>query len=138
MRVNDRMGAKPSGLAGQANGRPAGAGGFTLSAPPPAQDSVKTASVQVTRDVSALFELQMATNSPQDARKRTVRRGAKLLDGLDRLTAALLIGEDKPADWDALLREFQAPRDPNLPKEAQSLLDDVDVRVAVELAKRGR
>lgn len=103
-----------------------------------APEAGKSRASTATNAVSALFQLQMEESAPQEIRKRTVRRGVRLLDRLDSLKAALLVGQDQNADWDALLAEYERPRDPNLPPDVASLLDEVDVRVAVELAKRGR
>ena len=139
MRIDERAAPQAAGQAAKATPRANIAGAFSVAAElAPAPDAAKPASTQATNGVSALFQLQMETYSPIETRKRAVRRGTKLLDRLDKLKADLLIGADGDTDWDALAAEFAVPRDPNLPREVSALLDEVDVRVAVELAKRGR
>lgn len=138
MRIDERMGAQAAAKASRAL-RPQSLSGFAIQQDAqPAQEAGKSAAANGAQAVSALFQLQMDDNSPRETRKRSVRRGSKLIDRLDRLKAAVLVGADQSADWDALLAEYERPRDPNLPPEVAALLDEVDVRVAVELAKRGR
>jgi hypothetical protein len=138
MRIDERSAAQAAVKTARAL-RPQGGFGFAIrEEAAPAEAAGKSVAPAGASAVSALFQLQMEDNSPRETRKRTVRRGAKLIDQLDRLKAAFLVGADQEADWDALLEEYERPRDPNLPPEVAALLDEVDVRVAVELAKRGR
>lgn len=138
MRINDRIVPQNTVMSGRTSGLAGHGGRFSIdhSAEPPGETGA-TAKAPASANVASLLELQIAENSPVERRRRSVRRGTKLLDGLDRLKAAFLIGADQPADWEALQAEFNMPRDPTLPPEVAALLDHIDVRVAVELAKRG-
>lgn len=138
MRIDERIGAQGVAKSSRALRPQSGSGRAIQQESGPAQEAGKPVPATGANAVAALFQLQMDDNSPRATRKRTVRRGTKLIDQLDRLKAAVLIGADQSTDWDALLEEFKRPRDPNLPPEVAALLDEVDVRVAVELAKRGR
>ena len=138
MRIDERIGAQVAAKAAHTL-RAQAKSGFAIQAPQAESSEVGKPGAPIGPNaVSALFQLQVEENSPRETRKRAVRRGVKLLDQLDRLKADFLVGADQNADWDALFTAFQHPRDPNMPAEVASLLDEVDVRVAVELAKRGR
>jgi len=137
MRIDDRIAPQKAGLSARPATRTQGAGFHVPTDPALVNDMGRSVTPSGTGQVSALFQLQVDTHAPQEIRKRAVRRGTKLLDRLDRLKAAFLIGEDQSTDWQALAADFNTPRDPNLPPEVANLLDEIDVRVAVELAKRG-
>ena len=94
---------------------------------------------QATR-VSALDAL-LALQSESDAterRKRVVRRGHALLDALEGLKLAALSGAGGAADLDRLgqtLRQDETAADePAL----GALIDEIELRAAVEIAKRTR
>lgn len=69
-------------------------------------------------------------------RRRQVRRGAIALDALDRLAATLLAGGDGAGGDLAALRSALADREPTGDDGLDSVLREIDVRSAVELAKR--
>lgn len=85
--------------------------------------------------LSSVLAVQAAPSGAAE-RERAVRRGLRLLDELDELHAALL--EDRPATaaigrLSALLGDARpAIDDPEL----QAALDQIELRAAVELAKR--
>lgn len=129
-------GAAPTG---PATSRPAarGAGGFSLSqAGGSAASAATTASAGVggVADVSALMALQ-GVDDPMERRRRSVRRGSGLLDRLDELKLALLAGQAGEGALHGLRRALAEarPEDDHAPLGA--LLDQIDLRAAVELAK---
>jgi hypothetical protein len=71
-------------------------------------------------------------------RRRQVRRGAEALDALDRLAASLLGGADGAGGDLAALRGSLAGREETGDPGLDSVLREIDVRSAVELAKRER
>jgi len=104
-----------------------------------AGDEGKTASVGAagriapTNNLLALQEVADATQS----RRRAVRRGKDLLDRLDDIRHGLLLGTIPADRLVALARTLREQRamidDPQL----LALLDDIELRAAVELAKLG-
>ncbi len=77
--------------------------------------------------------------SATERRKRSIRRGRGLLDRLDELKLAMLGGENDAEALERLTRSLREERPEDAP-EAQndglgSLLDQIDLRAAVELAK---
>lgn len=86
--------------------------------------------------IDALLALQ-AADDPLAERRKQVRRGRSLLDALDALKADLLAGRAGEGHLNqimALIGQARAGGDPGL----VGLLDDIELRARVELAKRGR
>ena len=95
-----------------------------------------TAPVAGTTGIDAILALQ-AVGGPLEGKKKALRRGRSLLEALDGIKADLLIGQVSAERLDALsgmLAEIRERSDPAL----DSILDDIDLRVRVELAKFGR
>lgn len=89
-----------------------------------------------TTGIDAILALQ-AVGGPLEGKKKALRRGRSLLDALDEIKADLLIGQVSAERLDALsttLSEIRERSDPAL----DAVLDDIDLRVRVELAKLGR
>lgn len=127
----------PNGVSTPAAGRAsrAGASGFAPAMGGAASAASTSApAVSGVGGLTALMALQGVEDVTQ-RRRRAVRRGAGLLDRLEELKLALLsdqagapalarlahaVGEDRPEDDDPRLK---------------SVLDQIDLRAAVELAK---
>lgn len=86
--------------------------------------------------IDAILALQ-AVDGPLEGRKKAMRRGKSLLDTLDEIKADLLIGRVSAERLDALSAVLGEIRERSLP-ELDAVLDDIDLRVQVELAKFGR
>jgi hypothetical protein len=128
----------PSAPAAAPSSRPArAASGFSLSSTgsaPPAPAAVASAGPAGVAGLSALMALQ-GVESATERRRRAIRRGGGLLDRLDELKLALLSGEAGEGALERLghgLREERVEDDdPGL----TDLLNQIDLRAAVELAK---
>lgn len=86
-------------------------------------------------ELDAILALQ-AVDDPLLAKKRAVRHGQNLLDALDDIKADLLvgrIGEGRVNRLAALISKARDLSDPQI----DSLLDDIELRAKVELAKLG-
>lgn len=73
----------------------------------------------------------------REGRRRAVKRGKALLDMLEDIKADLLIGQISPGQLENLVGELDGLRekvDPGL----DAIIDDIELRVLVELAKLGR
>ena len=95
-----------------------------------------TAPVAGMTAIDAILALQ-AVDGPLEGRKKAMRRGKSLLDTLDEIKADLLIGRVSAEQLDALSVMLAQVRERSLP-ELDAVLDDIDLRVQVELAKFGR
>ena len=80
----------------------------------------------------------MALQGVEDAterRRRAIRRGGGLLDRLEELKLALLMGEAGEGALDRLTRTLREERPVDADEALNNLLDQIDLRAAVELAK---
>ena len=91
---------------------------------------------QALTGIDAILALQGA-DEPLTGRKKAIRRGASLLDSLDDLRTDLLIGRVDPDRLDHLVTILSEARERSLPG-LDAVLDDIELRVRVELAKVGR
>lgn len=86
--------------------------------------------------IEALLALQ-AADDPLHARKKAVRRGNALLDTLESIKADLLLGRVSEGRLNQLMVLIGSARERHL-GELDPLLDDIELRARVELAKFGR
>ncbi|CAN5274446.1 flagellar assembly regulator FliX [soil metagenome] len=134
MKVGGASGSAPVTSGGGVR-REAAPGFAPLGANPSVTSAAPASAAGAVSGLEALLALQ----EPQDAlsrRRRAVRRADGVLDGLDALKLAVL-GEGDPASaLDRLSRAVRERRgevdDPGL----QDVLEAIETRAAVELAKR--
>lgn len=124
---------------GPATSRPAArpAGGFSVSqGGSTAATSAATAAGGVggVGDLSALMALQ-GVEDAVERRRRAVRRGSGLLDRMDELKLALLSEQDGEGALNGLRRTLAESRPDDDHAPLNALLDQIDLRAAVELAK---
>ncbi len=124
---------------GPTTGRPAArsAGGFAVSqgaGATPASAATAAGPVGGIADVSALMALQ-GIEGVTERRRRAVRRGSGLLDRLDELKLALLSDQDGEGALSGLRRTLAESRPDDDHAPLNDLLDQIDLRAAVELAK---
>jgi hypothetical protein len=128
----------PSGPSSPQGSRPARAsGGFSLpstGASAGATPAASAAGVSGVSDVSALMALQ-GVEDVTERRRRAIRRGGGLLDRLEELKLALLQGEAGEGALDRLSRTLREERPIDADAGLNGLLDQIDLRAAVELAK---
>jgi len=129
------------GQAGGARGaRPAGGSGFRLPSAGetsgPSQ-SGNVAGASAVMGVEAMLALQ-DVGTPTERKRRAVRRAGRLLDLLDEMKIALLeeriTGENLLRLQVAIREQRSATDDPRL----EGLLDEIETRAAVEIAKLER
>lgn len=141
MRVSG-PGSAAGGVAGRrgTGGGPAAAGGFGLrgaaDAPPATAGVTGAGPALPLTSLDALMALQALPPDAPERRRRALRRGRELLDGLDEVRLALLDGELPLATLQRLRAGVGAARadatdDPGL----DEVLREVELRAAVELAK---
>lgn len=95
-----------------------------------------SAPAQALTGIDAILALQ-AADEPLTGKKKTVRRGASLLDSLEEMRTDLLIGRVDPGRLDRMAAILSDVRERSLPG-LDAVLDDIELRVRVELAKAGR
>ncbi len=119
-----------------ATARRSSAGSFTVSEEETPRNTSAAGNLRAVSTVDALIALQGVEDSTE-RKKRAVVRGRKALDVLDTLKLAVLDGSVEPSTLarlkvaaDGLTEETG---DPGL----DTVLSEIDLRVAVELAKAG-
>lgn len=97
----------------------------------------KPANLNTISSVDALLALQAAPDATA-RRARAVKRASSLLDGLEDLKIALLSGRIPQAQMSRLLALLSDSRDTVSDPQLIEILDEIDLRAKVELAKLGR
>ncbi|MEW6595931.1 MAG: flagellar assembly protein FliX [Pseudomonadota bacterium] len=100
-----------------------------------AAPAARASSASAVGGLDALLALQEA-GGPLERRRRAVRRAGKILDGLEQVKMALLDSASPAPALTALaavVKEVRAETDDPM---LEDVLNEVDVRAAVELAKR--
>lgn len=85
--------------------------------------------------LEALLALQEA-GGPLERRRRAIARAGRLLDGLDAIKLALLDGAGADAAMQALARAVAEGRESVDETGLGGVLDEIETRAAVEIAKR--
>jgi hypothetical protein len=89
--------------------------------------------------IDALLIVQQVDGSTErEARRRMVRHGEALLDGLEDLRHGLLMGEIPKSRMTALAESVRNRREACSDPRLAALLDEIELRVEVELAKLSR
>ncbi|MDB5441366.1 MAG: flagellar assembly protein FliX [Caulobacteraceae bacterium] len=114
----------------------AGGGGFSLSvgAAEEASATHGASGVSAVGSIEALMALQ-AVEGPMERRRRAVRRGNRLLDLLGDIKLGLLDGALPAASLERLSQAVREERAGVDHPELDGVLDEIDTRAAVELAK---
>jgi hypothetical protein len=116
--------------------RTEGGAGFSLgAAPASASGTGAPAAAPTLAGLDAVLLLQAESETPQERRRRSAKRGQDLLDGLDRLKAAILGGRVATHELRTIAGRLSerggASGDPRL----DGLMAEIELRAAVELAK---
>lgn len=112
------------------------AGGFFISDDAATAKPATAQPIAQTAGIDALLALQ-SVEDPLFARRKAVRRGNALLDALEAIKADLLLGQVSEGRLNQLMALIGQARERNLP-DLDPLLDDIELRARVELAKFGR
>ncbi|MFT6659585.1 flagellar assembly protein FliX [Maritalea sp.] len=83
--------------------------------------------------IDALLALQ-AVEDPTFARKKSIKRGHDLLDSLEQIKTDLLVGQISESRLDNMLNMVKKARN-NVDPSLDSIIDNIELRVRVELAK---
>lgn len=118
---------------------PAASGGFSVGGAAPAQEAAPTAraaGASPVNSIDALLALQ-SVGTPLERRKRAVGRAGRLLDLLDDVKVSLLEGNMTPSALTSLVAAVHEQRDRTDDPGLEGVLDEIETRAAVELAKFG-
>ncbi len=117
--------------------RPAAGTGARFTLPGAQPEASRIAAPMAAMPMDALVALQ-ANEDATERKKRRVKRGHELLDGLDRLKAALLGGRVPLGHLQQLKAQLDARAEQSDDPRLEELVGHIELRVAVELAKLAR
>ncbi len=123
--------AGPRGTARRTTG-----GSFRVSDQESTRQSAGTGSLRSIGSVDALIALQ-GVEDPTERRKRSVARGRNALDVLEKLKLGLLDGTLDPSTLARLKVAAEGLTDESGDPGLDQVMAEIDLRVAVELAKAG-
>jgi hypothetical protein len=115
--------------------RPAG-GTFALSEPETPQAQSAAVALRTLGGIDALIALQ-GIEDPLERRRRAVKHGGRALDALDELKLGLLSGTLGQSTLLRLKAVAADLKDSSGDERLDQVLSEIDLRVAVELAKAG-
>ncbi|MER2265518.1 flagellar assembly protein FliX [Methylobacterium oxalidis] len=134
MRVDTRLAAQ--GTASLSAGRRAEGGrAFSLGSTDAGAAAHAPAAAATLAGLDAVLMLQNGEETPQERRRRSARRGFDLLDGLDRLKAAILTGRVPAHELQVVARRLSERAGTSGDPRLDGLMAEIELRAAVELAK---
>jgi len=105
----------------------------------PVDEAATVGSPSAVANVDALLAAQTVSgNLEDDVRRRLIRRGEDILDRLEELRHALLVGTVPKERLIQLAQMVRARRDHVADPRLATLLDEIELRAEVELAKLSR
>ena len=129
---------RTNGVSGR---RAAGRTGSDMAFVPAGEDNAVrvagAAPMAAAAGIDAILALQAVEDPAVAKKKRAMRRGSSLLDLLDSIKADLLVGRIGADRLDQLVLLLGDVRERSVPG-LDAVLDDIELRVRVELAKLGR
>ena len=130
-----------TGTGGPSGARaPAGGSSFNLpsaSAAGSATPTARAGGVTGVASLDALLALQ-EMGGPLERRRKAVGRAGHILDVLDDLKLAVIDGEVSGAHLDQLMKAVRDQREATDDPRLEGVLDEIEMRAAVELAKLQR
>ena len=133
MRIGRSAGPAPAG--GSPQRAPAGGGFAPATATAASAAPARAGAMGPLAGLDSLLALQ-AQGGPLDRRRRQVARAGRLLDGLDAVRLSLLDGSPAGGALQALARAVSQAREGVDEAGLCEVLDAIETRAAVELAKR--
>jgi len=133
MKIESGRGIAPSSTTRKAGA--AAAPGFAPAAEGPQRTAATSAASAVT-SLDAILALQ-AEDDPARRRARQSRRGRDALDALEQLEHGLVLGR-APGGLKAQLENLRRAAEPTGEEGLDDVLREIDIRLAVELAKLER
>lgn len=121
----------------KASPKGAASGGFSVAstAPAPTTESAATVSTaSPVASVDALLAIQEVPNE-RESKRQAVRRGGDMLDILDEIRMGILMGSVPQNRLEQLVRLVEKRRDEFLDPNLSAVLDEIELRARVELAK---
>ncbi len=100
-----------------------------------AEEATATSSLAAVNPLGSLLALQ-EVDSDQESRSKVLKRGGDILDNLDEIRMGLLTGELPQSTLQNLENLIKTWRENIDDPELVTIIDEIELRSAVELAKR--
>jgi hypothetical protein len=137
MKIDRFSGPKTTSTSRGGRAAPSGGGGFARAlAEGPSQSSAPAGSSPV-QALTALLAVQEVGDATE-GRGRARRRAESLLDKLEELRIAIMLGEVPLAHLENLAGLLKQRQDSIGDPKLAEIINEIEIRAAVELAKRGR
>ncbi len=137
MKIDRISGPKTSSSRRSGRAAASGGGGFARALAGPPEPAPAPAGAGPVQALNALLAVQEVGDSTE-GRARARRRAEDLLDRLEELRLAIMLGEVPLTQLEQLAAQLsQCQEAVGDPKLAQ-IINEIEIRAAVELAKRGR
>ncbi len=137
MKIDRFSGPKTSSTSRSGRAAPSGGGGFARAlAEGPSQSAAPTGASPVSA-LTALLAVQEVDDATE-GRKRARRRAESLLDTLEELRLAIMLGEVPLAHLENLAGVLKQRQNKIDDPKLVEIINQIEIRAAVELAKRGR
>ncbi|HLI67521.1 MAG TPA: flagellar assembly protein FliX [Caulobacteraceae bacterium] len=134
MKVSGSSGVGPAQTAQPRGGGAPAAAGFALGGAAEATAASRVGPASVVGSLDALLMLQ-EVGGPTERRRKAVRRAGVILDVLDDLKIAVLDGAVAPSTLRRLMDAVRQERALTGDERLEGVLDEIETRAAVELAK---
>lgn len=128
-----RLNTSPTRRAGKAR-KSAGASEFARQVSGSDNEPAPAATVSTSVSVNPFLSVQEVADATTGAAKAKAQAEA-MLDRLDELRMGLLSGRISRERLDGLVRLAHTSREPNLDSRLNAVLDEIELRAKVELAK---
>jgi hypothetical protein len=141
MRISANNSSKPTEKTKKASKSSASKGVFSsnLSAMMGTEQASDAAAIDNTNainDISSILATQdVSDNLNSESRKRNIKRGENLLDNLDEIRMGLLTGSIPKERLINIAQQLRNKRDKGCDAALSNILDDIELRVEVEIAK---
>lgn len=141
MRISNNSSSKPTEKTKKASKSSASKGVFSsnLSSMMEAEHTNESAAVDSTNainDISSILAAQdVSGNLEGESRKRNIKRGENLLDNLNEIRIGLLTGSIPKERLIIIAQQLRNKRDKGCDDALSSILDDIELRVEIEIAK---
>ncbi|GAB4224250.1 MAG: flagellar assembly regulator FliX [Kiloniellaceae bacterium] len=137
MKIDRFSGPKTTSTRRGGRAAPSGGGGFARALSEEPAQTLAPAGSSPVQALNALLAVQEVGDATE-GRGRARRRAESLLDRLEELRLAIMLGEVPLARLESLAETLaQRQEAVDDPKLAQ-IINEIEIRAAVELAKRGR
>jgi len=137
MRIGATGRSGPVAASRNAGGAARAGGRFSLDGPGGAHAANGASGPRPLASIDSLLAIQ-ETPDPLARKRKAIRRGTDMLDILDDMKIGLLAGTISESELARLMRTVEDRRDEIPDPDLEGILDEIELRARVELAKHGR